>query len=65
VDEHPVADLHGVRALREQADVDVSPNAGHLRLGDVMLLVDELDYLAGDSQAHGYIILLAAIAACP
>src|SRR5215211_6211975 len=65
VDEHPVADADGVGAFRQQTDVDVSPDAGHLRLGDVMLLVDELNDLTRNSQAHAYIILLAATAACP
>src|SRR5215212_5178049 len=65
VDEHPVPDADGFRAFRQQADVDVSPDAGHLRLGDVVLLVDELNDLTRNSQAHAYIILLAATAACP
>src|SRR5215218_8576021 len=62
VDEHPVADADGVGPFRQQTDVDVSPDAGHLRLGDVMLLVDELNDLTRNSQAHAYIILLAATA---
>src|SRR3712207_687643 len=42
VDQDPVAHLHGVGALGEQPHVDVAPDAGDLRLGDVVLLVDEL-----------------------
>jgi hypothetical protein len=52
-DEHPVAHADGVGALREEADVDRAAHAGDLGLGDVMVLVDQFNDLAGDAKAHG------------
>src|SRR5690242_15447998 len=54
VDEHPVAGAGAAVVVGvEQADVDRAANPGDVDLGEPVELVDNLDDLAGDGQAHG------------
>src|ERR687893_1282463 len=52
VDEHPVPDLYPFLIMMNQADVYVPPNSPYARLGQIDVLVDDLDYLARYPQTH-------------
>jgi CheY-like chemotaxis protein len=50
----------GVPVVVEEADVDVAPHAGDVDLGEAIRLVDELDHLPGNCEAHPAVLLAAA-----
>jgi hypothetical protein len=52
VHQHPVAGPDPAILAVEEADVDVAPDAGHVDLCESIGLVNKLDYLARDRQAH-------------
>src|SRR5215213_11538081 len=52
VDEHPIPNLYPLLIIMNQADVYVPPNSPYLRLGQVDILVQDLDYLAWYPQTH-------------
>src|SRR6185437_6897828 len=52
VDEHPVAGLDPDAILVEQPDVDVAVHSSDIDLRETIGLVDDLDHLPGDREAH-------------
>jgi hypothetical protein len=51
VDEHPVAGLHAALVV-EEADIHIAPYTRNLDAGQPVGLIDELDHLTWDRQAH-------------
>ena len=52
VDQHPVARSRAAVLAVEEADVDVALDAGYVDAGEPVGLVDDLQDLARDGQAH-------------